>query len=249
MSTIGAALDSLFLVLEIGILMTLVVLVVSIWSGVLSGNLKKSTVWRKPLILPSLAFAITIIVAMTLVPLPMSAYKGDNQIQGDGLFSAEFSVFETDAYEAEILVRVVVGSLELNERIEIYVNFSLEDILMQSLFINMTNNILDVDGGVTRSIILDQGTYNATVTYVCYLDGVLQEPRYIYTLIHQPVTSSFIRELRDWGSYQFLLTIACIFLALAGICVRGEDTTKIREEDIDEEPPRDGEVYGRKMGW
>ncbi|MFW9975349.1 MAG: hypothetical protein ACFFDQ_08800, partial [Candidatus Thorarchaeota archaeon] len=141
MSTIGAALDSLFLVLEIGILVTLVVLVLALWRGVLSGNLKKSTMWRKPLILPSLVFVITIIVAMTLVPLPISAYKGDNQIQGDGLFSAEFTVFETDAYETEILVRVVVGSLESNEIIEIYINFSLEDILMQSLFINMTSNI------------------------------------------------------------------------------------------------------------
>lgn len=239
----------MILVLEIGILVTLLVLVLALWIGVLSGNLKKSNVWRKPLILPSLAFAITIIVAMTLVPLPMSAYKGDNQIQGDGLFSAEFTVFETETYETEVLVRVVVGSLESNERIEVYINFTQEDILVQSLFINMTSSILDVNGGVTRSVTLAQGIYNATVTDVYYLDGVPQETQYVFTLIHQPVSSSFILELRDWGSYQFLLTFVCIFIVLAGVCVGEEDRTRTSEEDVDQEPPRDGEVYGRKMGW
>lgn len=228
--------------------MTLGVIVLILWRGALSGNLKKSIFWRKPLILPSLTFVIAIIVAMTLVPLPMSVYKGANQIQGYGPFSDEFTVFETEAYETNLLVRVV-ESLESNERIEVYVNFSQNDILMQSLLINMTSDILDENGGVTRSLTLVQGTYNATITNRYYIDGVLHEPQYVYTRIHQPVSSSFIPELRDWSTYQFLLTIVCIFLLLAGICVRGEDRTRISEEDIDQEPPREGEVYGRKLGW
>jgi hypothetical protein len=39
-----------------------------------------------------------------------------------------------------------------------------------------------------------------------------------------------------------------MFLVLGGICIGREDKTRRSEEEIDQEPPREGEVYFRKFG-
>jgi len=102
---------------------------------------------------------------------------------------------------------------------------------------------------VTRSINLAPGLYDVTVNSTYFLNGVEQDEAYYDVLINQPVTSSFIPEIASWSGYQFILTIGCLFLILGGICIGRDDRTRISEEEIDQEPPREGEVYGRKLGW
>ncbi|MHA1964870.1 MAG: hypothetical protein ACW97G_09840 [Candidatus Thorarchaeota archaeon] len=246
--TIGAALDSLILLLEIGLIATVIVLVLAIWKGVLSGNLKTSLIRRKPLLVPSLVFSITIIIVMTSLPLPMSVDHGVNQLQYDSFASPKFRVYEAGAYEADTLVRVAM-SVEPDERLEIYAYFSQDEAVIGSLFINITYDILDAYGGVTRSISLEPGLYDVTVNATYIIHNVEQDEMFPQVLINQPTSSSFIPEVTSWSTYQFVLGIVCLFLVLGGICIGREDRTRRSEEDIDQEPPREGEVYGRRLGW
>ncbi|MFW9927455.1 MAG: hypothetical protein ACFFDM_11940, partial [Candidatus Thorarchaeota archaeon] len=80
-SKVGAAFDSLMLLLGIGTINIIIIMTLAILRGVLSGNLKTSFIRRRPLLVPSLVFTFTIIIGMTSLPIPMSAYHGINQLQ------------------------------------------------------------------------------------------------------------------------------------------------------------------------
>ncbi|MHA2119137.1 MAG: hypothetical protein ACW98J_09465 [Candidatus Thorarchaeota archaeon] len=245
-TTIGAALDSLVLVLEIASIATIIVLGFAVWKGILSGNLKKSTIWKRPLLVPSLVFTITIIVAMTSIPTPISAYQGTNQVQDDFDLSTTFRVHEAVAYEAEIQVRVTRG-LEPNQHVEVFANFSQDGVLIESLFINVTEDVFDQFGGVTRSVVVEPGLYTVTVNNTLYEDDIPQGQDYIHILVNQPVLSSFIHELTTWSSLQFLIGICCFILFLGGVCIRKGDDRRRRES---RESPKDREIYlESRLGW
>ena len=178
----------------------------------------------------------------------MSEYQGTNQLQYSDYSSSRFRVYEAGAYEADTLVRVA-RMIEPEDRIEVYTYFSQEDSVIGTLFINVTEDILDAYGGVTRSISLLPGLYEVSANITFFDNGVEQEEYHLDILINQPVTSLFIAELASWSSYMFVLGIACMFLVLGGICIGREDRTRRSEEKIDQEPPREGEIYGRRVGW
>jgi len=244
----GAAFDSLLLLLGTGTFVTILVLALAIWRSVLAGNLKTSLIRRKPLLIPSLVFVITIIVVTTYLPIPMSVYHGTNQLQYNNFTANHFMVYEEVAYEADILIRVTLHS-EPDDRLEVYTYFSQDGVVIGSLFINVTNDILDSEQRVTRSLSVEPGLYDVTINGTLFLNGVEQDESFPEVFIDQPVTSSFIPEIIDWSTYRFVLGIACVFLVLGGICIGREDRTRRSEEDINQEPPREGEVYGRRLGW
>lgn len=237
----------MILLLEIGFVVTFIVLALAIWKGVLSGNLKTSFIRRKPLLVPSLVFTITIIIVMTSLPLPMSVYHGTNLLQYDDFSSSSFRVYDAGAYEADTLVRVA-RMLEPEDRIEVYTYFSQDETVIGTLFINVTDDVLDAYGGVTRSVSLLPGLYEVSANVTFFDNGVEQEEYYLQVLINQPVSPMFIPEITSWSSFQFILGIVCMFLVLGGICIGREDKTRRSEEEIDQEPPREGEVYFRKFG-
>jgi hypothetical protein len=219
----------------------------AMWRSFLAGNFKTSLIRRKPLLIPSLVFIITILVVPVIIPLPMSAYRGPNLVRDHQTMSAQFDVFETDVYESNIEFRVALG-LEINtyERIEVFANFSQDGVVVRSLFINMTPDSLDENHGVSQSISLDAGLYHVSVITNYYFNDILQDPAYTIILVNQPVVSAFILELTAWASYQFILGACCIFLFLGGICIGREEKTRWSREPIDQEPPRE-ERYPSKF--
>ena len=244
----GAAIDSLILLLGMGAITTIFVMALAIWRGVLAGNLRTSFIRRKPLLIPSLVFTITIIIGMTSLPIPMSMYHGVNQIQYDEFRLQSFRVYEAGAYQSSVEIRVAMN-VEGNDWLEVHTYFSQNDVVIGSLFINVTEATIDEYGGVTQSLLLGPGLYDVTVNDTLYLEGVEQDEAYPYIMINQPAASSFIPEITTWSSIRFMLTIVCMFFILGGICIGRESRTRRSEEDIDQEPPREGEVYGRKLGW
>lgn len=228
--------------------MTIVIMALAIWRGILAGNLKTSLIRRKPLLVPSLVFTITIIIVIAYLPIPMSVYHGTNDLQYSDFTYSKFRVYETGAYEAETLVRVS-RIVEPDDRYEIYTYFSQNETVIGTLFINMTNDALDAYGGVTRSISLEPGLYDVSMNATFFEDGEQPEEVFLNILINQPVSSVFILEITTWSTFQFVLSIVCLFLVLGGICIGREDRTRKSEDDIDQEPPREGEVYGRRHGW
>ncbi len=247
---IGAAFDSLMLLLGMGSITTILVMALAIWKGVLSGNLKTSFIRRKPLLVPSLVFTFTIIIAMIYAPIPMSAYHGVNQLQYQlyDFRDQRFRVYEPGAYEASVQVRVTL-SVVSNEWLEVNAYFSQNDSVVNSLFINVTDDIIDTNGHVTQSLTLDPGLYDVSVNVTLFVDGVEQDETHATIVFNQPATAAFLPEITTWSSIRFMLGIACLFLVLGGICIGREDRTRRSEDDIDQEPPREGEVYGRRLGW
>ena len=178
----------------------------------------------------------------------MSVYHGPNDIQYSQFTARSFRVYEEGAYEADTLVRVSLN-IEPDDWCEIYTYFSQNETVIGTLLINMTLDDLDAYGGVTKSISLEPGLYDLSVNATYFNDGVEQELDYVQPLINQPVTSLFIPEITDWNTYRFIFGFVSFFLVLGGICIGREDRTRRSEEDIDQEPPREGEIYGKKGGW
>ncbi|MHA2352218.1 MAG: hypothetical protein ACXABX_03775, partial [Candidatus Thorarchaeota archaeon] len=158
---------------------------------------------------------------------------------------SSFRVYEAGVYDADTLVRVA-RNVEPDDWIEIYAYFSQEETVIGTLFINMTEDILDTYGGVTRTINLEPGWYEVSTNVTFFDNGVEQEEYYLDILINQPVVSSFLPEITSWSSFQVILGIVCVFLILGGLCIGREDRTRRSEEDVDQEPPREGEVYVRR---
>lgn len=241
----GAALDSFVILLETGGIVTAIVIALALWRSVLGGNFKTSLIRRKPLLVPSIVFIITILVVSATMPLPMSVYQGPNQIRDEETMSAQFQVFEAEVYESDIEFRVS-RQMASFERVEAYANFSQEGLVVRSLFINMTSDSLDENYGVTLSISLDPGLYHVNVITNFYFNDILQDSAHVSILVHQPVTLAFIPELTEWGTIQFILGFLFLFLFLGGLCIGREDKTRRSTESIDQEPPRD-ELYSRRF--
>ncbi|MFX1481765.1 MAG: hypothetical protein ACFFCP_01100 [Promethearchaeota archaeon] len=241
---IGAALDSLIILIEFGLISTGVFMLLVIWRSVLKGNLRTSLIRRKPLLFPAISFIAAILIVSAVVPLPISAYQGPNQVRDDYSLTGRFRVYDPGAYDANVEIRVTRG-LEANERIEVYGNFSQNGLVIRSFFINMTSDSQDLNGGVTQTISLDPGLYDVSIDNEFYADNNPQGQSYLSILLIQPISSSFIQEMTSWSSYQFILEVGMLFLFLGGICIGREDRTRLRSESVDEEPPRD-DVYSRR---
>ncbi len=221
-----------------------VVMLLAIWRSILKGNLKTSLLRRKPLLVPSLVFIIATLVVSTYVPLPMSVYHGPHQ--RDVFFPSEgrFTVYETIAYDdAQIRIR---RSLEIDERIEFFANFSQDGVVIQFLDVNITFNDLDENYAVNQFLSLEPGLYDFEIAYTFYQSDVIQIDVYVDILLYQPIKSSFVPEVTDWASYQFLLEFGLIFLFLGGVFIGREKKSRQSEDIVDQEPPRD-ETYAKRF--
>lgn len=228
MTRIGAALDSLTVLLIIALTTTAGVMAIAVWRGVLSGNLRKSIIWRKPLLLPSIVFTITLFVAMIYAPYPMKVYHGPNQINNYVPYQGTFRVYEAGAYDADVQIRIV-ESLASNERLEVNVTFSQEGSVIGLIAIDAIADDFDFYGGLTRSTNLPEGIYNVTINGTRYIDDEPEQIQFLDFTLYQPVTSEFISELTQWSTLRFILGFGSLFLILGGICIDRGDPRKERK--------------------
>jgi hypothetical protein len=235
---IGAALDSLTILLSISLTTTAGVMAIAVWRGVLSGNLRKSMIWRKPLLLPSIVFTITLLVAMIYAPYPMKAYHGPNQINNYVPYQGTFRVYEAGAYDAYVQIQIT-DSLASNERLEVNVTFSQEGSAIGAIIIDAIAEDFDYNGKLIRSTNLPEGIYNVTVNGTRYIDNEPEEIQFLDFTLNQPVTSEFISELTQWSSLRFVLGFGSLFLVLGGICIDRGDPRKERKW----ENKHEGEVF------
>jgi hypothetical protein len=239
-TVIGAAFDSLIIVLSISLVTTLAAVAIVVWRGVLSGNLKKGTLWRKPLLVPSLVFAISLLVAMVYVPHPMAAYHGPNQINRYAPYQGTFTMYEAGAYEGEVQLRIT-GSLESNERLWVNFSFYQDGGTNSTLIIDVIDTDFDMNGGVTRSLSLTSGTNSVNISSILYVDDN-PEQAYVNFLVNQAATSEFIGELTTWSTLRFVLGFGTFFLVLGGFCIDRGDPRKERKWN----DKREGEEFRRR---
>ena len=240
MTVIGAALDSLILLLSIALITTVGAMAILIWRGVLSGNLRKGTLWRKPLLAPSLVFAITLFVAMIYVPHPMAVYHGPNQINRSMPYQGTFTMHEAGAYEDLVQLRITT-SLMSNERLWINISFYQDDGTTWSRIIDVIDADFDMYGGVTKTLALPPGTYHVEVSGILYVDDI-PEPVYMQFLVNQAITSLFIGELIQWSTLRFVLGFGTFFFVLGGFCIDRGDPRKERKWN----DKREGDEFRRR---
>jgi hypothetical protein len=236
----GAALDSLILLLLISLVTTVAAVAIWVWRGVLSGNLRKGILWRKPLLLPSLIFAITLFVAMVYVPHPMAAYHGPNQINRHLPHEGTFRMYEPGSYEEVVQLRIVT-SLMSNERLWVNFSFSQNGGMVWTLIIDVIDTDFDMNGGVTRTLALPAGLFDVDINGILYVDDN-PEQAYVSFLVNQAATSEFIGELTQWSTLRFVLGFGCFFLLMAGVCIDRGDPKKERRWD----DKREGDEFRRR---
>ncbi|MFW9884399.1 MAG: hypothetical protein ACFFEX_08420 [Candidatus Thorarchaeota archaeon] len=238
MTRIGSAVDSLSILLLIALTTTAAVMAIAVWRGALSGHLRKGMAWRKPLLLPSIVFTITLFVAMIYAPYPMKAYHGLNQINNLGPFQGAFRVYETVAYDADVQIRII-ASLASNERLEVNVTISQEGSIIGLIVIDANAEDFDHYGGLTRSTNLPEGVYDVTVNGTRYIDDNPEQIQFLDFTLNQPVTNEFISEITQWNALRFFIVFGSLFFVLGGICYdRGNPRKERRWENTQE-----GEIF------
>jgi hypothetical protein len=201
-----------------------------------------------PLLLPSVAFTIMVMLILESGVLPMSMYRGDNmQIYYGSLYDEDMSytVYDSGIIYTGTNQIQFQSYLNENEYFLVHVDFLANGTVVESLDVNLTQALLQPNGNYVQDVNLDPGTYSIQVNGTKYVDGAPDNDNIYLTLtIHQPIQPTFIPEVVDWSSFQFLLFIGCMFFIIGGFCIGRVDRERTSEEEIDQEPPR-GDDYIR----
>ncbi len=203
---------------------------------------------KKPLLFPALGFVVVALLMVTLVPIPMSQYQGDNSTQFDllGEETIGFNLHGGGFYQKNIVVGATYN-LKTYEALEIQLDIYSNGVLTKSADLNLTgfsSQGSDIQGEV--SVPLEPGQYQITLRRVFYYDGTPRAPSTLtHCTIEQPLKSGMFNEELTWSSYMFILEVGCFFLLIAGICGAREDKERIRREETDQEPPKDGQAVSR----
>ncbi|MCK5238488.1 MAG: hypothetical protein KAR33_03000 [Candidatus Thorarchaeota archaeon] len=244
----GAASDSLLMVLMISGLVTFMVFVAGIVFGTKDESSEEGILRRKPLLVPSFVFIITLILVIALFPHPMAEYQGLNstQMNFSGSDSTNFRIHDGIPYSNTIEIQASCN-LEYDESLILQTDIYQNDTLIDT--VTTVFNGTSLNPTVSREFVvtLPTGLIEVHVSSSQYHnDFPVSRTSWITIAISQHLASGFINEVMTWQTYTFLLTAGSFFLLVGGLCVGREDKKRIRREKYDQEPPREGEVYIRR---
>lgn len=245
---LGIASDS---ILEVIAIAGVVAFLVFIFGLVVEGkneSPKPGIFKRKPLLVPGLGFIVMALLMVTLVPIPMSQYQGDNSTQLYLLRedTIDFNVYGGNFYHQDVVVGATFN-LKRDETLAIKLDFYSDGILTKSAGLNLTgfsNQGSDIQGQM--NVPLEPGQYQITLSRTYYYNETPASNSVLAKCtLAQPLIEGMFNEVLSWSSYLFILEVSCALLLIAGICVGKEDRERIRRENVDQEPPKDGAAYAR----
>ena len=249
MRKMGVAYDSLVQVVTIAGVAAIIFLIISFVSRYRTPPKERGLFKKMPLLLPAFAFISALLLSYMYVPFPISGYRGANtgEIRISYEPQATFYVYDAEAiYYSRIDIRVqqyLQTDYSLQVNVWIYESLTLVDTAILNLYPPSTPRLVED----VESVSVSPGRYNITAECLFYVDGELEEDTPFVTVqLAQPTRPEMVEELVDWSSYQFFLNIGCIAFLMFGLCIGSEERTRRRVTEYDEEPRRDGEVYGRK---
>jgi hypothetical protein len=239
----GAASDSLVMVLSISGAVAFFALMLGLFVGTkrnigyTNEPLEHGILRTKPLLVPSLAFVISLVLVIALVPHPMSAYHGPNeqQIHFYEEDMSKFTVYDSAAYQNTIEIHVL-AFLDSSETLEVRVTFHQNDTEIATTSATLVGNSLSQVVTEDLTIQLQPGQYEVEVPGRNYNSVTLS----------QPLVSGFFDEVLDWETYTMLMTVGSFFFVLLGLCYSTETRKRYSYERIDQEPPKDGADYARR---
>ncbi len=243
-SICGAASDSLVTVLVISGTVTLMALVFGIVLGSMGDGQEHGFFRKKPLILPSFAFVISVVLVISLYPIPMAQYHGLNEVQLEyyNADTTNLRVYDGIAYQSSVDI-LAVCPLEAGESTVFHLDFKQNDTIVESISIvvNATSPSQGNQATGETFVQIQPGLYEVEISYTSPTVG------YYTVTVTQRLASGFFDEVLEWDTYTFMLTVVSFFFILGGICVAREDRTRISQEEIDQEPPRDAYDYYKKL--
>ncbi|MCK5152288.1 MAG: hypothetical protein KAQ65_10615 [Candidatus Thorarchaeota archaeon] len=240
---LGAATDSLVIVISIAGAVAFLVLILGVFIGTnreigySNEPQEHGFLRKKPLFVPSIAFVVTLLLVIALVPHPMSSYLGLNEEQ---IYSYEddvrvFRVYDSVAYRSAIEIHILCF-LTRTQILTVRINFLQNDTEITSIETTMNGNSLSET--VTEDLVINiqPGLYEVEVP----------GSNYYSVSLSQPLVSGFFDEVLDWETYSFGLILVSAFFILGGICIGREERKRFSTIRIDQEPPRDGADYARR---
>ncbi|MBN2230249.1 MAG: hypothetical protein JW779_11735 [Candidatus Thorarchaeota archaeon] len=246
----GVALDSFVQVLTTAGFFAIIALVWSAFSRLRSKPGTRGTFQRLPLLLPAIVFVISLFLILELGFVPMSQYHGINSyssyIGSDSTF--RFNVYTPDiVYEDEVQIRVD-SYLQPGEYIITVFDFCLDNIVVESILVNLTALATESSVFTEKEVDLDPGSYVVLVNRTTYEYGEIQDgDQYCNLRLSQPIQSSFQPEIIDWSTYQFFFLVGSFFVLLGGFCIGWEDRRDTRVDRKPEDQYEDQEhvEYGK----
>lgn len=230
----GAAFDSLVLVIGITGPITLLALVWTLVTRAMRTPRNRGFLQRFPVLLPAVLFIISVIIINQIGILPMAQYKGSNYLNTSAASgnTFRFNVYEpNDAYSDGVQLLMGVFFLP-GESMNISVRFYLENQIKET--INSSLTATGTEGLVTKeqSVVLAPGSYIVQVNYTFFDQGIPDGmSHWLDVTLSQPIKSVFVPEIVSWSSMQFGLGVGCFFLFLGGFCIGGPNKSRYVEED------------------
>jgi hypothetical protein len=246
----GAASESIFTVLLTSGIVAIMAIVMGLVLESKSESAEHGLARRKPLLIPSIAFTISAILVISMVPIPMSQFQGYNETRFvlDEDQTISFRVHDSDAY-SQALTLMATTYLETDESIEVYLRIYQNDALVQSAALPLPSPFVDEMVVDELEISIQPGVFTANLSYA--YTGSLPSSvsdRWIRVTLSQPLAPGFLSEVITWDGYRFILGVGSFFFILGGICVGREKKKRRGLETVDQEPPREGEFYVRRWG-
>ncbi len=194
-----------------------------------------------PLLLPSIAFVISIFIILQMGITPIQDYRGTNNRDTYLYEDTEirFIVYEPGiAYVRDTNV-LIHSDLYPEQSIDIILDFYLHGDLIETLNVNLTAGENESLVSYEKTLSLNPGLYIIDADFTFYDEGVIMQGYgAARVILSQETLSSIYPELIDWSTYKFTIIIGSFFFVLGGICIGKEDIKERRTDDYDQEPSR-----------
>ncbi|MGY5880623.1 MAG: hypothetical protein RTV31_10250 [Candidatus Thorarchaeota archaeon] len=231
----GVALDSLVLTMEYAGIVAVILLIVCLYSRHTNNSGSLNVFQRMPVLLPAIAFIITVMIITSYGLTPMGQYQGINEEHGRRYsgYETEFVILNQSWYTNNLDV-YVGDQIDDNESIYVDVAVYQNDSLVDTLHLYFQYSSTDYEASDEVIIALAPGEYQLQMNFTYNYHGIEDEGlQSIQLTISQPLIEGFIDEIVDWGTYQFLINITCILMILGGLGIGSSMKKPKKEEDTD----------------
>lgn len=197
-----------------------------------------------PLLLPAIAFVISVFIILQMGILPIQEYKGENLKKADFINNTnlDFNVYNSNVAYSKETILAVHSDLEPGQSIEIVLNFTLGGALIDTASLQLIagENESEISNQMTLS--LEPGRYAISIEATHY-DGssVSESNTIVHLTLTQPILHSIIQELVRWSTFQFTINVGCFFFILGACCIGKEDVGKTRVDEYNKKESTSGE--------
>ena len=228
----GVALDSFTLTMEYAGIVAIIFLIICLYSRYTNDSGNLNVFQRMPVLLPAIAFAITVMIVMGYGLTPMGQYQGVNEEHGwrNSGYETDFAILNKSWYTNSL--EVYAGDqIDENESMLVDVAVYQNDSLVDTLHLYFQYSSAGYMASDEVIVALEPGEYHLQMNFTYNYQGTEDEgEQSIQLTISQPLIGGFTDEIVDWTTYQFIINVSCIAMLLCGLCI-GSSTKKPKKED------------------